>query len=186
MLQQIYCRFVLGFWYPAFHMVNIKDIIAIHSLGEVIINKINTELETLKSAHLNEWKYVEVLNKYYELCIKNLYEKFSMEMMVFKSMDGVSKTLDFSLNQDELVSLLFIIRSAGFFNYSQDTPFLKFALDHFCYVDKQGKKARPTVYNNFSKKYSDISGTQAKIKDTHETSLHKVGKRLKNVIDKLR
>jgi hypothetical protein len=164
---------------------DISDIKAVHSFVQRVLNLISEKLEHLKTAHPEELNYIKVLDRYSELCVVKFYDKYSREIFMFEGMNAISNRLEFSLSQDQLVSLVYIIQRAGLFNYTNNSPIFKFVLDYFCYLDRRKKIAKPKSLDSLSKIFSDISGTQRPKAQTHEKALHEVAAKLKSVIDKL-
>lgn len=154
----------------------------------VVLNTIESELNLLKSKNSGNPVYISILDDFLYRCTSIIHRRYSRELTIFNlTSDHVGK-LEFSLNQDQLLALLFILQRAGFFNYTDNTSLLKFALHHFLYKDDKGEMVSPSSLKNLQKKFSDVAASQTP-KSKQEIShkgLNMVETTLKEILKKLR
>lgn len=164
-----------------------SDNVETHKFTSIVLDTIEEELKKSKALSTNNSVYVAVLDDFLKRCTDIIYRKYSRELTLHKMLDGYVGKLEFSLNQDQLAALLFILSRAGFFTYTDNTSLLKFAHNHFLYKNEDGKMVSPSSLKNFQKKYSDVVVSQSP-KSKQEIShkgLNEVEKILSFILAKL-
>lgn len=154
----------------------------------VVLDTIESELNLLKSKNKGNTVYISILDDFLYRCTSIIHRRYSRELTIINlTSDHVGK-LEFSLNQDQLLALLFILQRAGFFNYTDNTSLLRFALDHFLYKDDKGKMVSPSSLKNLQKKLSDVAASQSpkSKQDISHKGLNDVELALKELLKKLR
>ena len=163
------------------------DVFVIHKFISKQLSYIEGEIMRQKKI-LDNKLYGEVLDEYLKLCTYKFHKRFEKQLIRYNETVSYEDSLKFELNQNELLSLLFIIQRAGFLTYPNHRELLEFCNNHFLYKNENGEPVRPTSLKALQKKYSDINASQApkSKQDLFVTGLSTVSKKLADVIKKLR
>jgi hypothetical protein len=163
------------------------DVIIVHKFISKQIKDIEAEVKRKKKILDNEL-YGNVLDEFTRLCAYGLNRKFKKQLIRYDETVDFIGGLEFSLNQGELLSLLFLIERAGFLMYPNHRELLEFCHNHFLYKNEDGESVRPTSLKALQKKYSDINSSQApnSKQDLVVNGLSTVSNKLSDVIKKLR
>lgn len=164
-----------------------SDNVDTYKFISVVLDTTERELNTLKSKNTGNADYIAVLDDFFKRCASIIYRKYSRELTFYKMMQGHVGKLEFSVNQDQMLAILFILQRAGFFTYTDNTTLLRFALDHFLYKDEKGNMVNPSSMKNLQKKLSDIAASQSpkSKQDISHKGLNEVEKTLKDILSKL-
>ena len=136
------------------------DVIIVHKFISKELDNIGREIN-LQKGILNNEIYGSVLDDFLRLCTYKIYKKFKKQLTRYNETADYAGSLEFNLNQSELLSLLFLIHRSGFLNYTDNTPFLRFCSNHFLYKNEKGEYLRPTNIKTLQKQYSKITTSQA-------------------------
>lgn len=161
------------------------DNFVIHTFVSKFIDLVQKEITVLKQDELSE-THTEVLTDFLNFFIKKIYHKYQRELTLFALTNDSKDTLEFTLNQDQLVSLLFIIQRAGFLKYTEISPILQFCLNHFLYTGERDEIKSPTSLRILQKKFSDVATSQSKTSTENHTGLRFVEKKLSAIIERLK
>lgn len=163
------------------------DVTIVHKFISKQLDIIEREIATQKTI-LSSGTYGSVVDDFLRLCTYKLHKKFEKQLTRYNETVDCEDSLKFNLNQSELLSLLFLIHRAGFLNYTDNTPFLKFCSNHFLYRSDEGEFVKPTNIKTLQKQYSKIVTSQAPSskQDLSINGLTYVSKELAAIIKKLR
>lgn len=163
------------------------DVVVIHKFISKQLENIEIAIGEQKKI-LNNDQYESVLDDLLKLCTYKLYKRYEKQLIRYNEITSYEAGLKFELNQNELLSLLFLIQRAGFLTYASQNELLQFCYNHFLYKNENGVSVRPTSLKTLQKKYSDINASQAPTskQDLFVTGLSTVSQKLNDVIKNLR
>jgi len=163
-----------------------KDNVTVHKFINKVLDAIGAEVKLCKKEPGVNDIYNYVLDDFLKLCTSKMYRKYERQLTLYNETVDYKGQLEFDLNQYELLALLFVIQRAGFLNYTDNTPFLRFCAEHFLYKNRQGEMVKPD-FKNLQKKYSNISASIAKTskQDIPPTALSYIIEELKKSFQKL-
>ena len=163
------------------------DVVVIHKFISRQLENIEIAIGEQKKI-LNNDLYESVLDDLLKLCTYKLYKRYEKQLIRYNEITSYEAGLKFELNQNELLSLLFLIQRAGFLTYASQNELLQFCYNHFLYKNENGVSVRPTSLKTLQKKYSNINASQAPTskQDLFVTGLSTVSQKLNDVIKNLR
>jgi len=166
-----------------------SDNVEVYKFVSTVLDLIEKELKLLKGLHQENGIYDGILDDFLRKCTSIAFGKYGRELTFYKVANDYTPKLEFTLDQNQLLALIFILQRAGFFNYSEITPILRFVLDHFLYKDEVlGEFVSPSGILNLQKKFSAVASSQApkSKQDISHNGLNAVEKALREILEKLR
>ncbi len=155
----------------------LKDVVAISDFVSKTIFSIDEEINRLKETSSGNDIYNGVLADFLKSCSSKLYRKYAKELTVHELTRDFVEKLDFEIDQEEMVSLLYILAASGILKTPtiNDHPFISFCFKYFT-VQKKGVSVRLTNEKVFINAYRRI------LRDENGSGLVKIKKKLDPVL----
>jgi hypothetical protein len=149
-----------------------------------IIGLVNDSI-TVQKIVFNKTMGNEILDSYLNEFVSSINSRYSLQLTHNDLINNLKDKLEFKLTQDQLLSLLYILYTADFFNSQDYLPAVKFFFYNFTYRDDSGVQVAPSTLTNFQKKFSTIRSSQSSKSKVLPNGLDFVKTKLSHVIRRL-
>ena len=158
---------------------NSQDLEFIYQLESNIIKTLSDDIKLLTSGS-PPIEFTEVLSNFLKSCCSDLSTKLKVYRSLHHFKSNFIDKLEFNLQQEELVALLYILNKSEFFNTLNynDVSFMKFCSRYFQFRKGDAYQA-PKSSNVYAEKYREI------VRGTSGNGLKKVLATLKKTIKDL-
>ena len=158
---------------------NIQDLDLIYQLETTIIKTLSDDIKLLTSGS-PPIGFTEVLSNFLKSCCLDLDEQLKVHKSLHDLKFNFIDKLEFNLQQEELVALLYILNKSEFFNTLNytDVSFMKFCSRYFQFRKGDAYQA-PKSSKVYAEKYHEIK------RGTNGNGLKKVVETLKKTIKDL-
>ena len=156
-----------------------QDLVFIYQLETTIIKTLSDDIKLLTSGS-PPIEFTEVLSNFLKSCCSDLSKKLKVYRSLHHFKSNFIDKLEFNLQQEELVALLYILNKSEFFNTLNynDVSFMKFCSRYFQFRKGDAYQA-PKSSNVYAEKYREI------VRGTSGNGLKKVLATLKKTIKDL-
>ena len=147
----------------------------VYKLKSSVVNKISESVKKQKDDFENE-EYAAVLIDYLNYSCRSINHQCRTELSLYDFENAFTDKLQFNLQQEELVALVYILNKAGFLNTTgvHDYIFLEFCSRIFQFKKKNEYKFPDAKV--FREKYAEI------IRGTDGNGIKKISQKLKDVL----
>jgi len=154
-------------------LINKVISVTLDSVSEVIKKNIEKYVGTGDT-------YKNVLSDFLIHCSGLVHREFSKFETILQLSDSFEDKLEFKLQQEELVSLLYVLNKAGMINSKNeyDKEFLRFCINHFKF-QKKAEFVSPKDWKTFSGKYQEI------LNEENGKGLEKIKERLIKILNEI-